>query len=44
MIFTIFKNLFFIADQNLLELLMNDELYLITFGSLECKNIKNYLI
>lgn len=38
MIFTIFKNLFAIADQNLIELLMSDDLYLITFGALECKN------
>lgn len=37
LIFTIFKNLFFIADQNVLELLLSDEIYLITFGALECK-------
>jgi hypothetical protein len=36
LIFTIFKNLFYIADQNILELLLSDELYLITFGALEC--------
>ncbi len=36
LIFTIFKNLFFIADQNLIELLVSNELYLITFGALEC--------
>lgn len=37
LIFTIFKNIFFIADQNILELLLSDDLYLITFGALECK-------
>ena len=34
-IFTIFKNLILIADKDLLELLFNDECYLITFGALE---------
>jgi hypothetical protein len=35
LIFTIFRNLFFIASQDIIELLLNDELYLITFGALE---------
>jgi len=34
-IFNIFKNLILIADKDLLELLFNDECYLITFGALE---------
>ena len=34
-IFTIFKNLILIAEKDLLELLFNDECYLITFGALE---------
>ena len=37
LIFTIFKNILYLADQNLLELLVSDELYMITFGALECK-------
>jgi hypothetical protein len=37
LIFSIFKNIFFIADQNTLELLLSDDIYLITFGALECK-------
>ena len=40
LIFSIFKNIFFIADQNTLELLLSDEIYLITFGALECKFFK----
>lgn len=36
LIFTIFKNILYLADQNLLELLVSDDLYLITFGALEC--------
>jgi len=36
LIFTIFKNILYLADQNLIELLMTDDLYLITFGALEC--------
>lgn len=36
LIFTIFKNILYLADQNLIELLVSDELYLITFGALEC--------
>lgn len=39
LIFTIFKNILYLADQNLLELLVSDDLYLITFGALECKLI-----
>ncbi len=39
LIFSIFKNIFFIADQNTLELLLCDDIYLITFGALECKKI-----
>jgi hypothetical protein len=35
-VFNIFKNLFFNADQNLIELFLSDDLYLITFGALEC--------
>lgn len=35
LIFTIFKNLFFIADRYLIEFLVQDEFYLITFGALE---------
>lgn len=43
LIFTIFKNILYIADQSLIELLVSDELYSITFGALECKIIKkNY--
>ena len=38
LIFTIFKNIFYIVDQNALELLLSDDLYLITFGALECNN------
>ena len=38
LIFTIFKNIFYIADQNAIELLLNDEHYLTTFGALECKS------
>lgn len=38
LIFTIFKNILYLADQNLIELLVSDELYMITFGALECKN------
>ena len=34
-IFNIFKNLILIGDKDLLELLLNDECYLITFGALE---------
>ena len=34
-IFTLFKNLISIADKELLELLFDDECYLITFGALE---------
>ena len=34
-IFNIFKNLILIGDKNLLEILFNDECYLITFGALE---------
>ena len=34
-IFNIFKNLILIADKDLLELLFDDECYLITFGALE---------
>ena len=34
-IFTIFKNLVLIGDKELLELLVDDNLYLITFGALE---------
>ena len=34
-IFIIFKNLILIAEKDLLELLFNDECYLITFGALE---------
>ena len=34
-IFTIFKNLVLIGDKELLELLIDDNLYLITFGALE---------
>lgn len=37
LIFTIFKNILYLADQNLIELMMSDDLYLITFGALECK-------
>ena len=36
LIFTIFKNILYLADQNLIELLVSDDLYLITFGALEC--------
>lgn len=35
-IFTIMKNIFNIADQQTIELLMSDELYLIVFNALEC--------
>jgi hypothetical protein len=35
-IFSIFKNLFFVADQNTIELLLSDDNYMITFGALEC--------
>jgi hypothetical protein len=35
-IFSIFKNIFIIADQQLIDTLISDELYLITFGALEC--------
>ena len=38
LIFTIFKNILYLADQNLLELLVSDDLYLITLGALECNN------
>ena len=34
-IFNIFKNLILIGDKSLIEVLLNDELYLITFGALE---------
>ena len=34
-IFSIFKNLILIGDKSLIEALMDDELYLITFGALE---------
>ena len=34
-IFTIFKNLILIGDKDLIEILMKDEYYLITFGALE---------
>ena len=34
-IFNIFKNLILIGDKSLIEILMDDELYLITFGALE---------
>jgi len=40
-IFTIFKNILYLADQNLLELLISDDLYMITFGALECIIILN---
>jgi len=36
-IFNIFKNLLYIADKNMMELLVEDDIYLITFGALECK-------
>lgn len=39
LIFSIFKNIFYIADQNTLELLLCDDIYLITFGALECKKV-----
>jgi len=39
LVFTIFKNILHLADQNLLELLVSDELYMITFGALECNYI-----
>ena len=39
LIFTIFKNILYLADQNLIELLVSDDLYLITFGALECINL-----
>ena len=35
LIFSIFKNLIFQADQSLIEFLLNDEHYLITFGAFE---------
>jgi hypothetical protein len=38
LIFSIFKNIFIIADQQLIETLISDELYLITFGALECNS------
>jgi hypothetical protein len=34
-IFNIFKNLILIGDKSLTEALLDDELYLITFGALE---------
>ena len=34
-IFNIFKNLILIGDKNLIEVLIDDEYYLITFGVLE---------
>ena len=37
LIFTIFKNIFFIADKEMIEMLLSDELYMITFGALECR-------
>jgi hypothetical protein len=37
MVFTIFKNILFICNQTVLEMLVADEFYLITFGALECK-------
>jgi hypothetical protein len=40
-IFSIFKNIFIIADQALIDLLISDDLYLITFGALECKYTNN---
>lgn len=40
LIFAIFKNLFHIADQGMLEMLVSDELMMISFGALECnKNL-----
>lgn len=44
LIFTIFKNMFYIADQNLIELLVSNELYIITFGALECKDLNIYTL
>ncbi len=44
LIFTIFKNIFYLADQNIIELLLNDDNYLITFGALECKFLNNYTV
>jgi len=41
LIYSIFKNILYLADQNLLELLVSDDLYLITFGALECIFIYN---
>jgi hypothetical protein len=41
LIYSIFKNILYLADQNLLELLVSDDLYLITFGALECSFIYN---
>jgi hypothetical protein len=38
LIFSIFKNIFFIADKEMIEMLLSDELYMITFGALECKD------
>jgi len=41
LIYSIFKNILYLADQNLLELLVSDDLNLITFGALECSFIFN---
>ncbi len=38
-IFTIFKNIFFIADKEFIEMLISEDLYMITFGALECTYI-----
>lgn len=38
LIFIIYKNLFSIANQNLIEVLISDKNYLGTFAALECKN------
>ena len=39
MIFNVFKNLLLIANQAVLEMLVTDEFYLITFGALQCNNM-----
>jgi hypothetical protein len=36
LVFSIFKNIFFIADKEFIEMLLSDDLYMITFGALEC--------
>ena len=36
MIFNIFKNILLISNQNILEMFVHDDFFLIVFGALEC--------